>query len=513
MPIEKTKYINKVICGSETLIDLTSDTAVASDVAQGKTFHLADGSIGIGTATEGGGSSTAERKQINFVDYDGTILHSYTSTEWESVTTLPANPSHTGLIAQGWNWTKAQIDEQLSAIPDGDILVGQMYVTASGDTEIDISIDNEGLPLYLIFAISGYATVDWGDNSATTTVEGSTTASSKYILHEYASTGKYTISIHVSGQLSFRGSNNYPAVLSVASSGTKLRSRIYCNAISAIRLGNSVSIGTYAFNYCYSLQSIAIPSSVTSIGSYVFNYCYSLQSITIPKNVTAIGTYTSNYCYSLQSIAIPSSVTSIGSYVFNYCYSLQSITIPKNVTAINGNAFSECHSLQSLIIPDGIAKINDYTFNNCVSLPSVTIPEGVTSIGNYAFRSCYKLQAIILPEGVTSIGSYTFGYCHSLQSITIPNTVTKISNNAFDQCYSLQSITIPSSVTSIGNNAFQNCYGLKEYHLSATTPPTLGTGVFTGIGDAIIYVPQGCLEAYQTATNWSTYKAFMQEES
>ena len=41
--------INKVVYGSNTLIDLTADTAVASDVVLGKTFHLADGSIGIGT--------------------------------------------------------------------------------------------------------------------------------------------------------------------------------------------------------------------------------------------------------------------------------------------------------------------------------------------------------------------------------------------------------------------------------------------------------------------------------
>lgn len=38
----------------ETLIDLRDDTAVESDVAQGKTFHLADGTIGVGTATGGG---------------------------------------------------------------------------------------------------------------------------------------------------------------------------------------------------------------------------------------------------------------------------------------------------------------------------------------------------------------------------------------------------------------------------------------------------------------------------
>lgn len=40
---------NKVSYGNKILIDLTSDTAIASDVAVGKTFHLASGSQATGT--------------------------------------------------------------------------------------------------------------------------------------------------------------------------------------------------------------------------------------------------------------------------------------------------------------------------------------------------------------------------------------------------------------------------------------------------------------------------------
>jgi len=49
------QYVNKVVLGSETLLDLTADTATAADVAQGKTFHLATGAPATGTASGGGG--------------------------------------------------------------------------------------------------------------------------------------------------------------------------------------------------------------------------------------------------------------------------------------------------------------------------------------------------------------------------------------------------------------------------------------------------------------------------
>lgn len=48
---------NKIIYNGNTLIDLTGDTAVAADVASGKTFHLADGTQATGTASGGGGDT------------------------------------------------------------------------------------------------------------------------------------------------------------------------------------------------------------------------------------------------------------------------------------------------------------------------------------------------------------------------------------------------------------------------------------------------------------------------
>lgn len=49
--------INKVVYGDQTLVDLTSDTATAEDVAQGKTFHDASGQLRTGSNT--GGTYTA----------------------------------------------------------------------------------------------------------------------------------------------------------------------------------------------------------------------------------------------------------------------------------------------------------------------------------------------------------------------------------------------------------------------------------------------------------------------
>ena len=410
----------------------------------------------------GGGSSSVRPKDVNFYDYDGTLVASYSLSEAQSLTTLPNAPTHSGLTFQGWNYTLEKVKAFTRPMN-----VGAMYITYDGKTRLYIHIAAEGrmsVPLYITQTVANGVTIDWGDESATETLAGTGKVNTT---HTYANIGDYVITLDpVDGcTLGFGdGSSSYCVLGSTSNNG-----RVYNNMLQGVQVGIGVTnIGSYAFCGCYSLASITISDSVTSIGNYAFNLCYSFVSITIPDSATSIGSYAFNNCFSLTSTIISDSVTSIGSYAFA----------------------------------------------SCASLASITIPDSVTSIGNYAFNLCYSFVSVTIPNSVTSIDGSVFNNCFSLASVTILNGVITIGNSVFNNCASLASITIPDSVTSIGNYAFNNCYGVAEYHLKPTTPPTLSnTNAFSNIpSDCIIYVPAGCLEAYQNATNWTTYASKMQEE-
>ena len=153
----------------------------------------------------------------------------------------------------------------------------------------------------------------------------------------------------------------------------------------------------------------------------------------------------------------------------------------------------------------GVTSIGNYAFWDCSNLTSITIPDSVTSIGNRAFASCYALTSVTIGGSVTSIRDYAFYYCTGLKRVTIGNSVTSIRDYAFYNCYGLTSITIPDSVTSIGSSAFYNCSGLTSITINATTPPTLASAnAFNNTNNCPIYVPAESVNAYKTATNWSS---------
>ena len=369
------------------------------------------------------GEGGVAKKQIQFIDYNGTVVESYTAAEFGELTALPANPSHTGLVAQGWNWTLVQIQDYLASYPDGDVNVGQMYITESGNTEIDIELKEDALNPYLVIAPNGTVIVDWGDGSATDTLTGTSLTTKKTVGHVYSSAGNYTISLHVqSGRFTFYQNNaQYVGVLNLSSSMNN-RSRIYADDIVAIRIGNGVTgIGAYAFSNCYALTSLTIPSGVTSIGANTFQSCYALTSLTIPSGVTSIGVNTFQYCHALTSLTIPSGVTSIGNSAFQSCYALTSLTIPSGVTSIGANTFQSCYALMSLTIPSGVTSIGNYAFQYCYALTSLTIPSGVTSIGAYVFQSFYSVTEYhFQPTTPPTLGNSNFTNINPLCKIYVP---------------------------------------------------------------------------------------------
>lgn len=249
------------------------------------------------------------------------------------------------------------------------------------------------------------------------------------------------------------------------------------------------SIGSYAFDNCFSLESIKIPAGVTSIGRGAFSGCESLESIEIPDEITSIEEEIFAGCWSLENIKIPAGVTSIGEQAFENCENLKSIEIPDGVTSIECGTFAGCESLENVKIPTGVTSIGEYAFSGCESLKSIKIPDGVTSIKFETFSSCFSLESIEIPTGVTSIGESAFALCRSLESIEIPADVTSIEDYAFDDCESLESIEIPAGVTSIGEHAFRDCRDLDIY-FTGNHPEEMANDWLSESSNVTIYYPQ-----------------------
>ena len=303
----------------------------------------------IQTGGGGGGSSSASQNDVNFYDYDGTIVASYSLSEAQSLTALPDGPTHDGLTFQGWNYTLDKVKAFTRPIN-----VGAMYITDDGKTRLYIRIAAEGrmnVPLCISQTVANGVTIDWGDGSVTQTLAGTGNRSTK---HTYASIGDYVITLDpVDGCELGLGinSSSYCVLGSTSNNG-----KVYCNILKAVHVG----------------------TSVTRIGSYAFYSCCSLASITIPDGVTRIGTYAFNNCYSLASITIPNSVTNIYNYAFSSCYSLASITIPDGVTSIDSNAFSRCYGMAKYHLkpttPPTLSNTN--TFNYIPSDCIIYVPQG-----------------------------------------------------------------------------------------------------------------------------------------
>ena len=342
-----------------------------------------------GIQTGGGGGSTSDvaMKDVNFYDYDGTLVASYTLAEAQALTTLPDGPTHDGLTFQGWNWSLEKIHALTRPMN-----VGAMYITDDGATRLHIMIATIGrmtVPLYIFQTVANGVTIDWGDGSAEDTLVGTGNVNTT---HTYAEPGDYVISLMPQDgcTLSFgNGSSSYCVMGATGDNG-----RVYCNMLQEVYIGKNVtSIGDYAFCYCYSLASITIPTGVTSIRNYTFRDCYSLASITIPDGVTSIKDSVFRYCYSLANVTIPDGVTSISSYAFQYCYSLASITIPDGVKYIDSAAFANCYSLASITIPDSITYINSSTFANCYGMRY------------YDFSACTDIPSLLKTNAFDGIPS------------------------------------------------------------------------------------------------------------
>lgn len=289
--------------------------------------------------------------------------------------------------------------------------------------------------------------------------------------------------------------------LTIGAGQTVIGAQAYANNASlagkTLVIADSVrEIGAAAFAGT-GITAVIIPSSVTTIGSDAFAYCSSLQSVVFLGDISVIPEGLFRSCGSLKTVQIPDSVTEIGAHAFSGT-GLRYLEIGRNVQTIGEGAFADsalaylefaqsgrlreigdgafenCGDLVSVVLPEGLETIGADAFRNNSALAEVSIPSTVTDMGDHAFADCSSLTSVTIADGVQAVGNYAFAmtqgneiiYAGRLDSVVVPDSVKRIGDYAFAGNAYLESISLPG-VEEIGDYAFFRTRALADVTLSA----------------------------------------------
>lgn len=267
---------------------------------------------------------------------------------------------------------------------------------------------------------------------------------------------------------------------------------------------NTVKVTYATSSYNSYSGSVTIPSTVTEsnvtytvteIDSAAFALCTGLTSVSLPNTIVKIDSSAFVMCSSLQSVNIPASVRYIGSAAFSGT-DIRSITIPDSVTFIGGGQFYYCTSLTSITYNAINATHGRYYDEDPNSGAFTYLPN---------MQGCSGLTTVTIGSNVRTIPRAFFEGAPALTSIVIPDNVTTIGDSAFYACTTLNTIQMGSGVTRLGNYALYMC-GLTSLSVRATTPPTLGNNVFTGVNNTIpVTVPCQSIRTYRATSGWNYF--------
>lgn len=354
-----------------------------------------------------------EEKDVNFYDYDGTLLYSYTFSEATQLLELPEMPEHKGLTAQEWNWTLSDIAEQVGEGYELD--AGVSYITTDGHTKIFMRLIS---PYFLnptiSFTINGNLslTIDWGDGTTPDVISSSTNLSHNWQFTQFPCDVLIDIAPDDGGG-NFYFANNNSSLFDSGVDANYYKScveKIYIGGkVIAARRGNFsgltnlkiITIPNTIQDWSYShgivrdnasLKFLCLPRGITHAKDYAFSHLYSLKIISVPITLLTLYADGINYSICEHYYASYKGAAICGRAGFDHCYFMNKFNFPKYVTAIQYGEFQNTN-IQSINIPKQITKIGPSSFYDCVYLYLIDLsdyddPNNIPTLDNVnAFRN------------------------------------------------------------------------------------------------------------------------------
>ena len=434
------------------------------------------------------------RNPVKFVDYDGTLLHSYGAQAALALEELPELPTRPGLTNQGWNYTLEQLKTQVNTI--GKAIVGCNYITTDGRTRFHITIPNSTFSLFKIgLAQTKTKTlvIDWGDG----TVEGEFGSTSYPIRSHQYSPSSYPASYVIEVYGTNGGLPNLAGAI-VGSAGSSTTSN---------PSQNNATTQVTALGCMF--DEIEVGEVAPTLGTNTFRWITSVRTINLPRCITTLGQQCLGGLDAAKGLVIPSSVTTVNNSIFAYCYATEMISLPPTITAFTNTMFQSCNALMELVVPYSIASIGNQCFMNCGAMQDLKFPAAVTAIPSQAFQGCAAMPRAEFLGTVSSIGTSAFNGCNSLKEFTVGSGTTAIQSTTFSGCNAIQRITFLGDIASIATKAFNACYGCRVFDFRNNTQvPTLVSDAFNNTpSNKKIIVPDSLYTSWSGADVWSNYQS------
>lgn len=415
------------------------------------TENLADA---IGSISGGGGGAVVE-KDVNFYDYDGTLLYSYSFEEAATLTALPDLPTHPekeNFFVDKWTETLNTVVNSKSITNYTQLNVGLECHYYKGDqSEFTFDIEGgESITVYFSQTISEGVTIDFGDESSVVTVSGTGFVNSGS--HTYTNSGTYTLTLTPAEgcDITIGHTSSTSTMFGTSSTINLILRKLY--------LGRCKVQGRFVAYICQELKKVELSNKFTGMSSdSAFTNCYSLRELVIPNSLTGLP---SNYIgngYALNFVTVPSSMASLRTRVFSGSR-VKSVIIPTTCNITATSIFENANFLEKCYIPVA------------------------TSLNNYVSYA-YKVKKIFLPQ-ISSVTGSILGSCYSLKTIIFGDV---------------------QSIPSNGWIASQNYLEELNFSRCSQVPTISGSSFFSNLkAYTKIIVPDALYNNWIVATNWST---------